>query len=145
MEITIKDREIMKGQNIPHSSGISISSGTVNRYYQAVTAACMLVRREDFEKLGGFDKNYVYGFEDTDLCLRLKQELGKSSVYCAQAQLIHHEGISGKFKEHPNLQENIKIFREKWGTKIFNDHQFYLQNPNFMIYKNKIIVEKEDE
>ena len=33
--ITIKDREIMKGQNIPHSSGNSISSGTVNRYYQA--------------------------------------------------------------------------------------------------------------
>ena len=46
-----------------------------NRYYQAVTGACMLVRREDFEKLGGFDERYFYGYEDIDLCLRLKKEL----------------------------------------------------------------------
>ena len=107
----------------------------------------MLVRREDFEKLNGFDTEYVYGYEDVDLCLRLKYSLGKNSVYCAAAQLIHHEGISGKFKKHPHLKNNMKLFREKWGAKIFNDHQFYLQNPNFMVYKTKLAVaeEKDDE
>lgn len=117
----------------------------ISRYYQAVTAACMLVRREDFEKLGGFNQDFIYGYEDTDLCLRLKHELGKNSIYCAQAQLVHHEGISGKFKEHPNLKGNIKLFRDKWGSKIFNDHQFYLQNPGFMVYKNKQVVVENNE
>ena len=45
---------------------------TTNRYYQAVTGACMLVRRKDFEKLGGLDEGYRYGYEDIALCLRLK-------------------------------------------------------------------------
>jgi len=72
-----------------------------NRYYQAVTGACLLVRRADFEKLGGFDERYYYGYEDIDMCLRLTNSLGKKIVYCAAAQLIHHEGISGTFKKHP--------------------------------------------
>jgi GT2 family glycosyltransferase len=108
---------------------------TKNRYYQAVTAACMLVRRADFEMLGGFNEEYFYGYEDTDLCLKITHTLGKKIVYCAGAQLIHHEGISGTFKEHPKLKENIKVFRGAWGSKIFNDHRFYLSNPNFMVYK----------
>lgn len=116
-----------------------------NRYYQSVTAACMLVRREDFEKLGGFDEAYIYGYEDVDLCLKLKHELNKNTVYCANAQLVHHEGISGTFKEHPHLKNNMKIFRERWSDKIFNDHQFYLQNQNYMAYKTRVPVSIEDD
>jgi O-antigen biosynthesis protein len=118
---------------------------SVNRYYQAVTAACMLVRREDFVKLNGFDTSYLYGYEDTDYCLKLRHNLAKNSVYCAGAQLIHHEGISGTFKQHPNLKNNMKVFRDKWGNKIFNDHQFYLQNANFMVYSPKIISISDEE
>lgn len=110
---------------------------TAHRYYQSVTGACMLVRREDFEQLGGFDEGFIYGYEDVDLCLRIKHELGKNSIYCAGAQLIHHEGVSGTFKDHPHLKNNMKLFRSKWGSKIFNDHQFYLQDANFMVYKPK--------
>jgi len=105
-----------------------------NRYYQAVTAACMLVRRSDFESLGGFDEEYFYGYEDIDLCLKLTHMLNRKIVYCAGARLIHHEGISGTFKKHPRLKDNIKKFRNTWKKKIFNDHSFYLSNPNFMIY-----------
>lgn len=111
----------------------------VNRYYQAVTAACMLVRREDFTKLNGFDTSFIYGYEDIDYCLKLRHILSKHSVYCAGAQLIHHEGISGTFKKHPHLKNNMDVFRDRWGKKIFNDHQFYLQDKNFMIYRPKII------
>jgi len=108
-----------------------------DRYYQSVTAACMLVRREDFEKVGQLDTRYNYGYEDVDLCLKLKHQLGLSSVYCSGAQLIHHEGISGSFKNHPHLKDNMKIFRELWKDKIYNDHQFYLSDSNFMAYKRK--------
>jgi len=107
------------------------------RYYQTVTAACMLVRREDFEKIGGLSEEYFYQYEDVDLCLKIKNELKKHIVYCPSAQLIHHEGISGTFKEHPRLQENIKIFRDKWSGLYLNDLEFYLSNPNHLIYKTK--------
>jgi len=113
---------------------------SINRLYQSVTGACLLVRREAFEKLQGFDEKFVYGYEDIDLCLRAKHELGLNTVYCAGSQLVHHEGISGTFKKHPHLKSNMKLFREKWNDKIFNDHQFYLQNVSFMAYKAKTSV-----
>lgn len=118
---------------------------TTDRYYQAVTAACMLVRRADFNILGGFDTAYKYGYEDTDLCLKLKYNMGKSCVYCSGARLIHHEGISGTFKQHPHLKNNMDTFRARWKDKIFNDHHFYLSNPNFMVYKSKIQQVQSDE
>lgn len=107
------------------------------RYYQAVTAACMLVRREEFLALGGFSCDYFYGFEDVDLCLSLRSKLNKTCVYCPEAQLIHDEGISGTFKQHPKLQDNIAAFRRNCDGKYFNDELFYLSNPAHMIYKKK--------
>jgi GT2 family glycosyltransferase len=121
---------------------------SVPRYYQAVTAACMLVRRADFNSVGGFDTNYFYGFEDVDLCLKLKEQLGKYCVYCPVA-LVHHEGISSITKKdsHPKLQENIKVLREKWTGKYINDLDFYLRDPKFMVYKIKppVVLDEEDQ
>jgi len=39
----------------------------------------------------------------------------------------------------------MDIFRSQWKDKIFNDHQFYLNNPTFMIYKSKIQHTQSDE
>lgn len=111
---------------------------SVPRYYQAVTGACMLVRRDDFEKLGGFSTEFFYGFEDCALCLDIAHELKKKIVYCPNAVLIHHEGISGSFKEHPKLQDNIKAFRKNYTGKYYDDYNFYINDPNFMTYKWKL-------
>jgi GT2 family glycosyltransferase len=115
------------------------------RYYQAVTAACMLVRRADFMALGGFYEEFKNGFEDIALCIDIKEKLGKRMVYCPNAQLIHHEGVSGKFKEHPDIQNNIKVLREKYAGKFFNDENFYLSSINHMVYKYKPMLIEEDE
>lgn len=112
---------------------------SVPRYYQAVTAACMLIRREDFESVGGFSTDFFYGFEDVCLCLEVKDKLKKHCVYCPGAQLIHHEGMSdfSKKQSHPKLQDNIKALRKKCAGKYFNDYDFYTRDPNFMIYRPK--------
>ena len=110
---------------------------SVPRYYQAVTAACMLVRRDDFEKIGGFSEDYFYGYEDVALCLDLKDKLKRRIVYCPSAQLIHHEGVSGKFKDHPKLQDNIKAFRKNCSGQYINDYELYVKDPSFMIYRSK--------
>lgn len=60
-------------------------------YVPAVTGACMVLRRKDFDKVGGWDAGYLIGdFEDTDLCLKL-YELGKKSAYLPTVELTHLE------------------------------------------------------
>ncbi|CAN7445665.1 glycosyltransferase family 2 protein [Pseudoxanthomonas sp. LjRoot143] len=57
----------------------------------AVTGACLLVRREDFDRIGGWDTGYLIGdFEDSDFCLKLRAE-GLSSAYLPEVELIHLE------------------------------------------------------
>jgi len=107
------------------------------RYYQAVTAACMLVRKEDYLAVGGLDESYFYMYEDIDLCLKFKTQLKKSCVYCPDAQLIHNEGISGG-KTNKKAQQNIELFKNKWTGKYFDDLCFYQSIPNYMVYKRKI-------
>jgi len=107
---------------------------SVPRYYQAVTAACMLVRRKDFEAVGGFSTDYFYSFEDTDLCLMMKHKLKKRCVFTPGAQLIHYEGIT---KTQPRLEDNVSAFKKNCSGKYFNDLEFYLNDPKFMIYKQK--------
>jgi len=107
---------------------------SVPRYYQAVTGACMLVRRKDFESVGGFSTDYFYSFEDIDLCLQIKDTLGKRCVFCPQSILIHDEGVSST---QPRLKENVAAFRKNCSEKYFNDLEFYKSNQKFMIYKPK--------
>ncbi|HDH03470.1 MAG TPA: glycosyltransferase, partial [Actinobacteria bacterium] len=50
------------------------------RTVAAATAACLMVRRTAFESVGGFTDRYVYGWEDVDLCMKLRHEGGKIVV-----------------------------------------------------------------
>ncbi len=50
-----------------------------------VTGACLLLRRSDFERIGGFDERYFLYFEDADLCRRLRRAGGR---------VIHHPGFT---------------------------------------------------
>jgi GT2 family glycosyltransferase len=61
----------------------------------AVTAACMLVRRDVFETLGGFDERLRIGGNDVDLCIRIRKA-GYQVVYNPHAILYHHEGLTRK-------------------------------------------------
>lgn len=71
-----------------------------------VTAAFMAVRREDFERTGGFDTGYIYGLEDVDLCLKLRATLGKSIVCANDLAVIHRRGFSRKSSGHPVIRKN---------------------------------------
>jgi glycosyltransferase involved in cell wall biosynthesis/GT2 family glycosyltransferase len=85
------------------------------RDMQAVTGACMLVRAAMFTDLGGFDENYVNGFEDIDLCLRLR-ERAKRVVYCPRSVVIHHEESSDRRKEHDG--KNLERFLTRWSDAV---------------------------
>lgn len=71
----------------------------LQQYVNAVTAACMLIKKRVFLEVGGFDTiNFPIGFSDVDLCLRIK-EAGYKIAYTPYAQLYHYESVSRKFNE----------------------------------------------
>ncbi len=63
------------------------------REVSAVTGACLLMRRAEFEALGGFSTDYLRHYQDVDLCLRLR-ERGRRIVCAAGVELIHHESLT---------------------------------------------------
>jgi glycosyltransferase involved in cell wall biosynthesis len=91
-----------------------LSYARVARNYSAVTAACMLTPRATFLELGGFDEvHFEVAYNDVDYCYRLG-ERGLRSVYCADAELLHHEGHSRGFFDRP---QEIAAFRRKYANK----------------------------
>jgi len=91
-----------------------LSYARVARDYSAVTAACMLTPRKTFLGLGGFDEvHFEVAYNDVDYCYRLG-ESGLRSVYCADAELLHHEGHSRGFFDRP---QEIAAFRRKYAGK----------------------------
>lgn len=64
------------------------------QFVSAVTAACLVVRKDRFEAVGGLDEeNFPVAFNDVDFCLKLRQR-GWQSLYEPRAVLIHHESVS---------------------------------------------------
>ena len=96
---------------------------TRKRFMQCVTAACMIMRRDLFHTLSGFDEGYVNGFEDVDLCLRAGEQ-GKKILYVPDSTLIHFEETSEgrKFHDEPNARRYLA----RWQGKVrCDDNYFY--------------------
>jgi len=106
-------------------NGFPADAPAVNRkrFMQCVTAACMLVKRELFTELGGFDEGYLNGFEDVDFCLRAG-ERGRRILYTPESVLIHFEETSEGRKAHD--EPNIRRFLARWQGKVrCDDQEFY--------------------
>lgn len=92
------------------------------REVEALTAACLLVRREAFESVGGFTDGYRYGTEDVDLCLKLRAD-GRRLVYDGGACLWHHEfgtqNLEGRETKRRNRLHNRELFVDIWGRRLF--------------------------
>ncbi len=93
-----------------------------SRPFQAVTAACVLVRREAFEEVGGFDTGYQNDLEDVDLCLRLGQS-GHAVHYCHTSLLYHLESASRGQRNRP--KHSARVYRERWGRCVRHDELVY--------------------
>ena len=88
------------------------------RRLQAVTAACMLVRRSAFEAAGGFDTGFHNSLEDVDLCLRIG-EAGGEVHYCPDAVLVHLESASRGRSDR--FEQSVARYRERWRDRVHRD------------------------
>ena len=96
----------------------------------AATGACLCVRREIYEKVGGLDENLAVAFNDIDFCLKVR-DAGYRNLYTPYAKLIHHESISrghdDTSKKHALFMKEFGYMKYKWGDKLKNDPAY---NPN---------------
>ncbi|HUB93400.1 MAG TPA: glycosyltransferase family 2 protein [Verrucomicrobiae bacterium] len=107
----------------------------------AVTAACLMVKKDRFDKVGGFDEKFRVTYNDVDLCLRLGKA-GYRSIYNPSVQLIHHESISvgrpteKKKRDTKEYEAATKLFLKRWRSIVEYDPQL---NPN--ISRNNALFE----
>lgn len=101
-----------------------LPAANVRREFQAVTAACLLVRRQDFETVGGFDEGFRNGFEDVDLCLKIR-EGGRKVVYQPKSVLYHLEHQTPGRKDPEVERLNGDLLMSRWASKIVVDEDLY--------------------
>lgn len=125
--ILFPDGTLQEAGGIVWSDGSTMPLGRGERpgslsysYVRAVdytSANGMLVRREDFDRLGGFDSRYFPAYyEDTDLCLALRHQLGRNIVYEPRSVISHLEAASspdGDFRAFL-FRRNRALLAEKW-------------------------------
>jgi GT2 family glycosyltransferase len=89
------------------------------RNTSAVTAACLLLRKEVFWEAGGFDEEHLpIAFQDVDLCLEILAR-GYRNVYTPYAKLYHYESVT-KSEKTPNRAE-VEHLISKWSALIACD------------------------
>jgi GT2 family glycosyltransferase len=94
------------------------------REVSAVTAACVMLRRQTLDRVGGFNEHYFTAYQDVDLCLQL-QSLGKRNIFCPRAVLIHKECYSrGNYYDHVDRN----LLQDRWQDVLAGDPYY---NPNF--------------
>ena len=92
----------------------------VEKTVDAVTGACLAVRRDVFAKAGGFDLGYWNGYEDVDLCLTATKQ-GATCRYVPASKVIHLESESGPDR-WTRVNENIRRLQDKWNDKWNRGH-----------------------
>ncbi|MEW6599421.1 MAG: glycosyltransferase [Nitrospirota bacterium] len=115
------------------------------REFNAVTAACMLVRKEVFFDLGMLDEGYKNGYEDVDFCLKAREK-GHKIIYNPGSVLYHHESVSeGRFDFG---ERNTNHFIKQWGNKIQSDYHEKLREDGLTVQylgENKLRYVKIDD
>lgn len=89
-----------------------------------VTAACMLIKRDVYEMVGGMDEDFAVAYNDVDLCLKVEQA-GYLCIYDAFVKMYHYESQSRGYEQTDEQQERFNketsLLQNKWGERLQRD------------------------
>ena len=96
-----------------------------------VTGACLMVRRELYQKLGGLSEELRVAFNDVDFCFRIFEQ-GYSNIQCNDVVLYHHESLSrGNDFEDEGKTKRLKAEKDK----LFERHPaLFAKDPYYSHY-----------
>jgi hypothetical protein len=125
-------------RHFPRGAGGYFGRAALEQDLSCVTAGCMVVRRDVFEALGGFDEQFEVAYNDVDFCIRLRKA-GWRIVWTPAAELYHHESAS--FGQHDGAGREdefaleVAMMRKLWSLALDDDPSY---NPNLSLDKGKL-------
>ncbi len=104
--------------NLPRGNPGYFGRAKLEQDLSCVTGACMVVRREVLDALGGFDEELEIAFNDVDFCIRAR-EAGWRILWTPCVEMYHHESASlGKHnspQRHKKFADEVAMMRQRWG------------------------------
>ncbi len=102
--------------------------------YSAVTAACLMCRREVWDRMGGLSTDFKVAYNDVDFCLRVRKA-GLLVVFTPYAQLYHYESRTRGYEEGSEKQKRFlreqELLRERFPEYQTQGDPCY--NPNLTL------------
>lgn len=104
----------------------------LDRDLGAVTGACLMVGRDDFDAVGGMDEELAVDYNDVDFCLAVRR-LGRRIVFCPMAELYHYESVSRGTETEGAKAQHFRMergrFMSKW-PEVYSAETAPFENPN---------------
>ncbi|NET42657.1 glycosyltransferase [Okeania sp. SIO2B3] len=105
------------------------------REVSAVSRDCLMVSRQNFEMVGGFNEHFFSDYQDVDLCLKLRKN-GKRIVFTPRSVLINHQ--SEKHRQRNYDVVDYMLLLDQWQICMDLGDPYY--NLNFDIQRNDYTV-----
>ncbi|CDT39256.1 conserved hypothetical protein [Vibrio coralliirubri] len=128
----------------PHNASGYFNRANVNQVLSAVTGACLAIRKETYQQVGGLDEAFKVAYNDVDFCLKV-QQAGFYNVYCPHAVLYHYESKT-RGEDNNDVEKSARFDKEKqrlldkWQPIIENDPYY---NPNLTRAKEDFSINME--
>ncbi len=114
-----------------------MARASIAQNLSACTAACLMMRRDVFDEVGGLDEIFEVAFNDVDLCMKIRKK-GYLIVFTPYAELYHYESKSRGNDSTPEKLERfrgeIDRFKEKWQKQLDDGDPYY--NPNLTLTRD---------
>jgi GT2 family glycosyltransferase len=99
--------------------------------FSAVTAACLVVKKDLYQQVGGLDEEQLtVAFNDVDFCLKLQNE-GYRNLWTPYVELYHHESVSRGEEDNKEKRKRFSkevIYMKKQWKSILNNDRYYNAN-----------------
>ena len=120
-----------RGQNtnLNHEILSDAVSHPWNRTHEcsAVTAACMLIKKEDFLSIGGFNEELKVAYNDVDLCFRAKEKYTLRPIICATDTRVFHLESESRGLDDDD-EKAARLYHER--IKLINRHEILFTQPD---------------
>jgi GT2 family glycosyltransferase len=116
----------------PASTGY-FGRAVLHQAFSAVSCACLMIRRETYEAVGGLDEGLGAAFNDVDFCLRVGQA-GYRNVWTPYAEMIHRGAASRANDSTPEQRKQfaseVEEMQRRWGVLLTWDPAY---SPNLTL------------
>jgi GT2 family glycosyltransferase len=124
-------------RDFPRGTDGKFNRARLVQNYSAVTAACLVVRKDVYEQVAGLDeKELAVAFNDVDFCLKVRAA-GYRNLWTPFAEFYHHESASRGADDTPDkadrFRREIEAMQLRWGPKLTSDPAY---NPNLTLELN---------